>query len=84
MDNQKRECWIKRITEELNRNGEPIGPSTQYMSDRDIEDIKNSWGGAREGAGRKSTGRKKKNYYVTDEEDQKIRELIEQLRKPRE
>ena len=24
MDNQKREYWIKRITEELNRNGEPI------------------------------------------------------------
>lgn len=61
-----------------------IGPSTQYMSDRDIEDMKNSWGGQREGAGRKPTGRKKKNYYVTDEEDQKIRELIEQLRKPRE
>lgn len=59
-----------------------IGAAKQYMSDRDIEDIKNSWGGAREGAGRKSTGRKKKNYYVTDEEDRKIRELIEQLRKP--
>lgn len=61
-----------------------IGPAKQYMSDRDIELMKSSWGGAREGAGRKSTGRKKRNYYVTDEEDQKIRELIEQLRKPQE
>jgi hypothetical protein len=39
------------------------------------------WGGQREGAGRKPTGRKKKNYYVTDEEDILIREYIEKLRK---
>ena len=61
-----------------------IGPAKQYIIDIDIELMNSSWGGVREGAGRKSTGRKKKNYYVTDEEDQKIRELIEQLRKPRE
>lgn len=38
-------------------------------------------GGPGRGQGRKSTGRKKFNYYVTPEEDVKIRELIEQLRK---
>lgn len=43
--------------------------------------IRTGWGGRREGAGRPSTGRKKKNYYVTDEEDIKIRELLETLRK---
>lgn len=41
-----------------------------------------NWGGAREGAGRPSTGRKKRNIYVTDEEHEQIRELLEQLRKP--
>lgn len=39
-------------------------------------------GGIRLGAGRPSTGRKKHQYYVTDEENIKIRELIEKLRKP--
>lgn len=38
------------------------------------------WGGAREGAGRPSTGRRKRTVYVTDEEYSKIKELIEQLR----
>jgi hypothetical protein len=37
-------------------------------------------GGKREGAGRKSTGRSKHNYYVTPEEDIKIKEYIQQLR----
>ena len=43
--------------------------------------IRTGWGGSREGAGRPSTGRQKKNYYVTDDEDTKIRELLESLRK---
>lgn len=62
-----------------------IGPPKIYMSDEDIELMKNSWGGAREGAGRKSTGRKKKIYYVTDDEDAKLREYLQELRneKPR-
>lgn len=42
--------------------------------------VRTDWGGARKGAGRPPTGRKKKNYYVTDDEDAKIRELIESLR----
>lgn len=37
-------------------------------------------GGYREGAGRPSTGRKKQNYYVTDDEDAKIREFLKSLR----
>lgn len=57
-----------------------IGPPKRYMSDEDIEFMKNSWGGAREGAGRKSTGRKKRNFYITDEEAERIKELIKNLR----
>jgi len=53
------------------------GPAKKYTSDEDIEFMKNSWGGAREGAGRKPTGRKKKVYYVTDEEDVQIREYLQ-------
>jgi hypothetical protein len=37
-------------------------------------------GGKREGAGRKPTGRKKRNVYVTDEEYKEIKKLIERLR----
>jgi hypothetical protein len=40
------------------------------------------WGGAREGSGRKATGRKKKNIYVTDEEFEEVKKLIETLREP--
>ncbi|HOV70375.1 MAG TPA: hypothetical protein PLZ84_08645 [Clostridia bacterium] len=38
------------------------------------------WGGARKGAGRPPTGRKKHCYYVTDEEDVQIKLLLERLR----
>lgn len=38
------------------------------------------WGGKREGAGRKTTGRKKRNLYVTDEEFEEVKKLIEKLR----
>jgi hypothetical protein len=40
------------------------------------------WGGAREGAGRPSTGRKQAKFFLTDEEKIKVKEFIEQLRKP--
>ena len=53
------------------------------MSDEDIEILKNSWGGAREGAGRKPTGRKKRNFYITDEEYEDLQKRLEGLRKPR-
>jgi hypothetical protein len=42
------------------------------------------WGGKREGSGRPSTGRKKQSFYVTDEENDKLRKHLEQLRKPSE
>jgi hypothetical protein len=42
---------------------------------------KATWGGSREGAGRPSTGRKRQNFYVTDEENEKLRAYLEELRK---
>ena len=42
--------------------------------------IRTEWGGAREGAGRPSTGRGKKTFYITDEENEKLREHLEELR----
>ena len=40
-----------------------------------------NWGGQREGAGRPTTGRVKKNIYVTEEEFGKVKSFIEELRK---
>jgi hypothetical protein len=37
-------------------------------------------GGYREGSGRPSTGRKKHNFYITDEENEAIKKLIKTLR----
>jgi hypothetical protein len=37
-------------------------------------------GGEREGAGRKPSGKKKRNYYVTDQEHEEIKRLIEKMR----
>ncbi len=39
-----------------------------------------NWGGAREGAGRPATGRKRKYFYITKEENDKLREYLEKLR----
>lgn len=38
------------------------------------------WGGKREGAGRPATGRKRQSFYVTDEENKKLREYLEKIR----
>jgi hypothetical protein len=38
------------------------------------------WGGPRPGAGRPTTGRKKQNFYITDEENEKLRKYLEELR----
>jgi hypothetical protein len=38
------------------------------------------WGGKRPGAGRPSTGRKRQSFYITDEENEKIREFLDKLR----
>lgn len=40
-----------------------------------------TWGGYRPGAGRPSTGRRKRTLYITDEEYDKLTEHIETLRK---
>lgn len=61
-----------------------IGAAKQYMKDEDIEAMRSAWGGQREGAGRKSTGRKKKTFYVTDEEYESLQKYLEELRKPQE
>ena len=39
-------------------------------------------GGKREGAGRPATGRKKHNFYITNEEVEEIKAFIDSLRKP--
>lgn len=38
------------------------------------------WGGRRKGAGRPVTGRKRRQYYLTDEEDTKVKLYIAKLR----
>lgn len=45
-------------------------------------DNKQRWGGTREGAGRPTTGRKKHQIYVTDEEYEKIKQLLADMREP--
>lgn len=61
----------------------------QKLRDRGIEanngspgriNIKTGWGGRREGAGRPATGRKKRTYYVTDEEHERLKEYLQTLR----
>ena len=42
--------------------------------------LKDNRGGKREGAGRKPSGKRKRNYYVTDQEHEEIKKLIGQLR----
>lgn len=43
-----------------------------------------TWGGKRNGAGRRPTGRKRRSYFATDAEDIKIKQFIKQLRNPSE
>jgi hypothetical protein len=69
------------------RNREPLKDSegteifanTLSEMDGTINNM-SEWGGPREGAGRPSTGRKAKPFYVTDEEYIKLKEYLEQLR----
>ncbi|KPU42136.1 hypothetical protein OXPF_39150 [Oxobacter pfennigii] len=60
-------------------SAEPLEPSYTLGYSQQSMDIK-SWGGYREGAGRPSTGRKKKNIYVTDEEYEQVQAFIQQIR----
>lgn len=41
---------------------------------------KDNRGGKREGAGRKPSGKRKRNYYVTDQEHEEIKKAIARLR----
>lgn len=61
----------------------------QKLHDKGIEagngspgrvNIRTDWGGRREGAGRPSTGRKKQMFYVTDDENAKLREYLQTMR----
>ena len=44
-----------------------------------LEPVK-QWGGTREGSGRPATGRKKRNFYITEEEEVILRKHLEELR----
>ena len=57
-----------------------MGRSGAKRSQGNLMTPKDNRGGKRPGAGRKSTGRKKRNYYVTDQEHEEIKKLIERLR----
>ena len=50
------------------------------MATKKENEIKQSWGGKRPGAGRPSTGRKKRTLYITDEEYNKLKEYLQSLR----
>lgn len=65
---------------EPERTEEEVKIARQYLSQ--WPDGPQLWGGHREGAGRPSTGRKRKFYYVTDDEDAQIKQLLDSLRKP--
>jgi hypothetical protein len=60
-------------------NGEIIYASTAAEID-DAIDAFSAWGGPREGAGRPATGRKRQQYYVSDDENIKLRQYLEGLR----
>jgi hypothetical protein len=38
------------------------------------------WGGKRNGAGRKPSGKSKKTFYITDDEYAKLKKYLEELR----
>ena len=55
--------------------------ASEGSSEKDVpSEIKAAWGGSRPGSGRPPTGRKRRQYYLTDAEDAEVKKLIEQLR----
>jgi len=56
------------------------------MNTKKTRDCQNQplWGGSRPGAGRKPTGRKKQTFYITNKENELLREYLEELRNPAE
>jgi hypothetical protein len=64
-------------------------PLEQKLRDKGIEasngspgrvNIRTEWGGRREGAGRPATGRRKRTFYIDDDEYQKLTAYLETLR----
>lgn len=47
---------------------------------RDTAEGVTGWGGSRKGAGRPTTGRKRQSFYITDEENEKLRKYLKELR----
>ena len=77
--------YAKQIEMTIDEFGRIFNEGGIYIADGEIvkpdEGIGcNTWGGYREGAGRKPTGRKRKYFYITDEEYEKMREFLESLR----
>lgn len=68
----------ENVLKDMDYRASAIGPNTVEIL------LEQSHGGPREGSGRKSTGRTKHNYYVTNTEDKQIKQFIEQLRDPSE
>ena len=48
--------------------------------DKIVKDPSPNWGGKRPGSGRAKTGRVRKFIYVTEEEFQHIKKLVEEMR----
>lgn len=66
----------KQITREYAMYELPLPPKLRM----ELIDSLPSRGGTRRGAGRPKTGRKRKWYFVTDEEHEAIKKYIEELR----
>jgi hypothetical protein len=77
---------IQQVSQKLENISQAYIPANTSYFVKELERMStlNSWGGQRKGSGRPSTGRSKKVLYITDEEYLKVKQLIEQLRKPSE
>jgi hypothetical protein len=75
----------KRIEMVIDDYGRIYNEGGQYIADGEVVEsgfgIGCGHGGSRPGAGRPSTGRKRAYFYVTDEEKEKIKEFIKEIRK---
>lgn len=66
----------------LNKTGVWDADIIDYSALGEGKIVTKNWGGPREGSGRPSTGRKRQNFYITDEENDLLREHLKQLREP--
>jgi hypothetical protein len=73
---------ISACTQDLSTFRKTIVFSWAFETEHGVECVTNDgWGGFRPGAGRKPSGKKARQIYVTDEEYKKIKEYLESLRK---